>query len=539
MFSLIQRLSARPAASATPAEATTSRDERLRAAFASVPVGLALCGLDGRWLLFNDVAAEVLGYSRHELGRLSLHELTHPADVARENALLKRLNSGEVQTYRIEKRVVDRQGQARDVIVSAAMVRGRTGTRDAIIYSIEKAHPKQESGRTADGLSHQILDSLADTAVIRCDPTGTILGWNRGAQLMFGYSREDIIGRNRRMLYRDGENWSGASLDDLRVAEEQGVYETVDFRRTRNGNELWVKVTLTPFAPDGTLRGFVEVVHAAGAVATMGEAVAEELREELQRERDGGAMLARVLEALKAKMQAESARRAELEREVLALRERLASVAEAPPPQTVDAHWAAIDGTGALDVVGAVARSGRSGLLLFVNGERQKSIQLFDGRIVSVASNDPAQSIGDRLVRRGAISDAQRNKAVEMAAATNVAIGRAFVILDILRETDVAAALREKIEDEVAELQSWTEGRWTFVDREPPRVKPVQTSFALDELRAFAKHEFVASRNGTRYHRESCTAMLRVRPAERIPVVSALTGAERGLGPCRICIAAA
>jgi PAS domain S-box-containing protein len=533
MLNLIQRLS-KPAASSLT-ESSTARDERLRAAFAAVPVGLALCGLDGRWLLFNDAAAEVLGYSRHELQRVSLHELTHPSDLPRENAFLKRLHSGEIQRYRIEKRMLDKQAKYREVVVTAAIVRSRVGMRDAIVYAIETPEPKDESGRTADGLSHQILDSLAGTAVLRCDPRGTILGWNRGAQLLFGYSRDEIIGRNRRALYRDGENWSEAAQEDLRVAEERQVLETLDFRRTRDGRELWVSVSLTPFAPDGVLRGFVETLHPAGAPATMGEALTEQLREELQRERDSGMSLTRVLETLKGKLQAEGARRAELEREVLALRERLAC---AEAPAVPDAHWAAIDAEGALSVVDAVSRSGRSGLLIFVEGAQQKSIQLVDGRIASCASNDPAQSIGDRLVRRGAISEGQRNKAVEMAAATNVAIGRALVILDILSEGDVANALREKIEDEIAGLASWTEGRWTFVDRETPRVKPVRASLALSELRAFTRNEFVASRSGTRYHRESCTAMLRVRASERVPVISALTGAERGLAPCRLCVVA-
>ncbi|HEX6097076.1 MAG TPA: PAS domain S-box protein [Thermoanaerobaculia bacterium] len=532
MLNLIQRLSSRPAASSAN-ESSAARDERLRAAFAAVPVGLALCGLDGRWLLFNDAAAEVLGYPRNELSRVSLHELTHPSDLPRENAFLKRLHAGEIQRYRIEKRTLDKQAKYREVVVSASIVRSRAGMRDAIVYAIEKREPKDESGRTADGLSHQILDSLTGTAVLRCDPRGTILGWNRGAHLLFGYSRDEIIGRNRRALYRDGENWSEAAEEDLRVAEERQVLETDDFRRTRDGRELWVKVSLTPFAPDGVLRGFVEVIHPAGAPATMGEAIAEQLREELERERDSGVTLTRVMETLKGKLQAESVRRAELEREVLALRERLAS-AEAPP--VADAHWASLDAEGALSVIDAVSRSGRSGLLIFVAGARQKSIQLVDGRIASCASSDAAQSIGDRLVRRGAISDGQRNKAVEMAAATNVAIGRALVILDILSEGDVANALREKIEDEIADLASWTEGQWTFADREPPRVKPVRASLALSELRAFTRNEFVASRNGTRYHRESCTAMLRVRATERVPVISALTGAERGLGPCRLCV---
>ena len=527
MFSLINRLSTRPGV--PPSEGATARDERLRAAFAAMPVGLALCGLDGRWLLFNDDAAEILGYARQELSRVSLHELTHPADMQRENAFLKRLLAGEVQRYRIEKRMLDKHAKYREVVVTATIVRNRAGLRDAILYTIEKPHPKEESGRTADGLSHQILDSLADTAVIRCDPRGTILGWNRGAQQMFGYSRDQIIGRNRRMLYRDGENWSEAADEDLRAAEERQLLEAEDFRRARDGRELWVKVSLMAFAPDGTLRGFVEVMHVANAAKV--ETLADHLREELDRERDSSVTMTRVVENLKSKLQAETARRAELERELLALRERLAG---AEAPAVPDAHWAAIDDT--LGIVEAVSRSGRSGLLLFVSGERQKSIQLEEGRIASVASNDPAQSIGDRLVRRGAITDAQRNKAVQMAAATNVAIGRALVILDILREADVAKALREKIEDEVAELESWDQGRWTFVDREPPRVKPIRASLALSELRAFMRNEFVASRSGARYHRDSCTAMLRVRATERVAVVSALTGAERGLAPCRICI---
>ncbi len=531
MLSLIQRLTARPSAFG-PNDGTAARDERLRAAFAAVPVGLALCGLDGRWLLFNDAAAALLGYTREELSRVTLHELTHPSDVARENAFLKRLHAGEVQRYRVEKRTLDQQANYRDVVVTAAIVRGRSGTRDAIVYAIEKPQPKEESGRAADGLSNQILESLADTAVIRCDPRGTILGWNRGAQQMFGYSRDEIVGRNRRMLYRDGENWSEAALEDLRIAEERHVLEAVDFRRARDGRELWVKVSLTSFAPEGILRGFVEVIHAAGPPAILGETLVEQLREELERERDAGLTLTRVIENLKGKLQAESARRAELEREVVALRERLAG---AEPPVT-DAPWSEIHADGALQVVEAVARSGRSGLLIFVSGTRQKSIQLEDGRIASCASNDPEQSIGNRLVRRAAITEAQRNKAVEVAAATNVAIGRALMILDVLRESDVANALREKIEDEIAELASWTEGRWTFVDREPPRVKPIRASLALHELRAFAKQEFVASRSGTRYHRESCTAMLRVRATEKVPVVSALAGAERGLAPCRLCV---
>ena len=480
MFNLIQRLASRPAATLSP-EAAAARDAHLRAAFDASPTGLALCAPDGRCLLVNDAACAVLGFPREELSQLSLHDLTHPADLPREMALLERLRDRKMPRYRIEKRMLDTHAQYRDVVVAAAMTR----TRDAIVYTIDKATPRVAAG----ALGIEVLDALGDTAVIRCDARGTITGWNRGAQQLFGYSRDEILGRNRRVLYRDGEDWSEAAVEDLRLAEEGHALQSQDFRRARDGREVWVKTSLTAIAADGVVREIVEVVQPA-------------------------------------EPQAAGTRRAELEREVAALRERLAA-AEA------QAQSSAIEGAGgALRVLESVSRSGRSGLLTFVSNSRQKSIQLVDGRVASCASNDAGQSFGDRLVRNGAITEGQRNKAVEVAAATNVAMGRALVILGVLSESDVAAALRAKIEDEIADLASWTEGRWMFAAGEPPRVKPVRATVDLGELRAFAPGEFVASRNGTRYHRESCTAMLRVRENERVSV----SAHAPGLAPCRICV---
>ena len=501
MVSLLPRLSQRE-------PSVPARDERVRAAFAAAPVGLGLTGFDGRWLLFNDTAATLLGYTREELGRISLLEITHVEDLPRELAYIRRMSEGEGQRYRIEKRVVDKHGNLRELIFTAALVRGRGGEKDTIVYVIEKPGPRVESGNTADGMSQAILDKLPETAVIRCDARGTILGWNVGARQLFGYSHEEVIGRNRRMLYKDAE----AATEHLRVAAERHHFEGEGVRVTRAGREVTMRVAITAFAPDGAVRGFVEVMHVAAAPVQYSEQFVSQLREQLQIERDSNATMMRVVENL---------------------REKLARRDEAP-----SADWTTLKEGGALNVIAKMARDKRSGLLIFVSGTRQKSIHLEEGRIASCASSDPGESMGEQLVRRGAISEAQRVKAVEMADRTNVAIGRAVVILGAMREEDVVRALHEKIDRELVELQSWSDGRWTFVNRQPPRVKPVRVALDVAELRQFARAEFVASRNGTRYHRESCNAMARVKDAERVAIVSALHGAEHGLAPCRICVVA-
>lgn len=205
-------------------------------------------------------------------------------------------------------------------------------------------------------------------------------------------------------------------------------------------------------------------------------------------------------------------------------------------PEQPAPEWSPIRRNGALGVVETFARSKRSGLLLFVSGARQKSVQLEDGSIASVASNDPAESLAERLVISGAISESQRGRAVDLAGATNVAIGRALVLIGALDEEDVTRAVHQKIDHELMELDSWTDGRWTFVARQPPGEEPVRVALPLDELRHFANPEFISSRLGNRYHRAHCTAMARVHAADRELFASAALAEERGLRPCRVCV---
>ena len=56
-------------------------EERFRSAMEYSAIGMALVGLDGRWLRINPAVCELLGYSWEELQTLTFQELTHPDDV--------------------------------------------------------------------------------------------------------------------------------------------------------------------------------------------------------------------------------------------------------------------------------------------------------------------------------------------------------------------------------------------------------------------------------------------------------------------------
>lgn len=111
------------------------RDARFRAAVDQAPLGIAFVDRDGGWLHVNERFAEIVGHTREQLRRLAFNDLTHPDDAKREAALVRRLRSGDIRRYRIEKRVVDRRGNVREIVVAAALVR----EADFFVFTVDDA----------------------------------------------------------------------------------------------------------------------------------------------------------------------------------------------------------------------------------------------------------------------------------------------------------------------------------------------------------------------------------------------------------------
>jgi len=79
-------------------------EERFRSIFAEVPVGIAVMDLEGHLLQVNKAFSEMLGYGEHELVGSSLLAITHPDDVGADMLLSAKALSGEIASYKVEKR---------------------------------------------------------------------------------------------------------------------------------------------------------------------------------------------------------------------------------------------------------------------------------------------------------------------------------------------------------------------------------------------------------------------------------------------------
>jgi len=140
--------------------------------------------------------------------------------------------------------------------------------------------PKSLEGGMSDlGIELTDLIELTLDTIVFLDSEGTVRYWNRGAAYMFGYQRDEVLGRNIRFLIPRDLLQSG-ELEQLKKAcKADGVVFDHTTRRVRkDGSTIWVSLTRTV--------SHDHLGREVGVVATMRDITAHRDREqELQRSR--------------------------------------------------------------------------------------------------------------------------------------------------------------------------------------------------------------------------------------------------------------
>lgn len=106
----------------------------------------------------------------------------------------------------------------------------------------------------------ELVDGIVDFAIFVLDPEGRILTWNRGAQLLLGWCRQEVVGRPFAMLFSADDQAQGLPERELAQARE-GLYRGEGMRVRRDGTQLFAFSSLAAMrSPEGRLLGFAKVI---------------------------------------------------------------------------------------------------------------------------------------------------------------------------------------------------------------------------------------------------------------------------------------
>lgn len=117
----------------------------------------------------------------------------------------------------------------------------------------------------------------------------------------------------------------------------------------------------------------------------------------------------------------------------------------------------------------------KTGTLVIDDGAVEKRIYFRAGRIISSASTDPREYLGEFLVRHGHIEVEALNEAVRRQEETGMLLGKILVSAGQISEDDLQPLLQIKTREAIYDLFTWTEGRFEFLDDQLPDKLMVPT----------------------------------------------------------------
>jgi PAS domain S-box-containing protein len=107
-----------------------------------------------------------------------------------------------------------------------------------------------------------LVESVTDYALYMLDPTGHIVSWNSGAQVIKGYTKDEVIGRHFSLFFTPEDKQRGKPARLLEIAAREGKYQEEAWRIRRDGSLFWASILITPlYDAGGELRGFGKVTR--------------------------------------------------------------------------------------------------------------------------------------------------------------------------------------------------------------------------------------------------------------------------------------
>jgi PAS domain S-box-containing protein len=111
-------------------------EERFRGTFENAGVGIGHFDFEGRWLRVNQRQCDILGYTREEIVKRSIQDLTHPDDLASIERF-HQLTRGEIPGYSLEKRYIRKDGTPVWTHITTSLQRDAAGTPAYVIAIVE------------------------------------------------------------------------------------------------------------------------------------------------------------------------------------------------------------------------------------------------------------------------------------------------------------------------------------------------------------------------------------------------------------------
>jgi PAS domain S-box-containing protein len=213
-------------------------ERQFETVFTRAAAGMALCGVDGRWLRANPAFCELTGYEPEELYELTCADVTHPDDLEATTEADASLLADEVSGYELEKRYVRRDGEVVWVRLAVGLLWGEDGEP---LHYIVNAQDISLRKRMEEDLARGAHGAPVERDLMcMVSGDGTIERLEGHWREVLGWGRKELCGNDLAgYVHPDDRAETVRELEELR--RENGGWRTFRNRvRTKNGSWSWL-----------------------------------------------------------------------------------------------------------------------------------------------------------------------------------------------------------------------------------------------------------------------------------------------------------
>ncbi len=196
------------------------------------PIGIALVDNQGNWLRVNAALCEMLGYTREELISADLYEITHEEDRAKDEDIIRKLASREVNVGNYNKRYRHRDGHFVWINIHCSAVYDDDGNAEFFIgqiMNIEERVRAEQAQKQREVELNSFIENIPGMVSMK-NSNLEYTRVNQHALDLFQFDENDILGKRH---------------EDLFEITDRNIDWNIDTRVLQSGNamsEEWTRM---------------------------------------------------------------------------------------------------------------------------------------------------------------------------------------------------------------------------------------------------------------------------------------------------------
>jgi PAS domain S-box-containing protein len=221
--------------------------------------------LNGAITEWTEGARRVTGYTAGEAVGRHVSLIYTPEQVAdgavdREFAEAAKTGRAEREDWRVRKGGERFWGN--EIVTAIRDADGRVTSFAKITRDLGGQRWMEKELRVSQERFRIVADHVEDYGIFMADASGIITSWNPGAEHIFGYTRDEAIGLDARVLFTPEDQATGEQEKELELARQQGRASDDRWQMRKGGERFWAAgVTSAMRDSAGTVIGFIKILR--------------------------------------------------------------------------------------------------------------------------------------------------------------------------------------------------------------------------------------------------------------------------------------